>query len=364
MQNFRIRTLFKILSLIWFITAFHPTNAASYKTWQPLKPGDTVYIIGSGFDHSFKTFSPKDYAFPELYKAREVLGRYGLKAVWDMDAFQEIDPLCPERAMTIETSFKDLIKAFKDPNVKAIWALEGGRLTHELWEHLDQYKEELPKKPILGFSDVTCLHLWFNAKGYASIHSPVLKYGTETNPKVNKITSYKSIIDILMGRTPTITYNGLKPMNPSAQTLTTPIKAPLTGGNLSSLLYYDNIYGALPPCILMIETVDEPTRIDSILSVLRISGFFKNTQAIIFGQLDEKSFEEREAKGLRKRLKKTIQRFAAAVDVLVFSTIYKTEISSFQFGHGDQNDPLPFGTMAELTVAADPAETTLTISAS
>jgi muramoyltetrapeptide carboxypeptidase LdcA involved in peptidoglycan recycling len=167
-----------------------------------------------------------------------------------------------------------------------------------------------------------------------------------------------------MGKTPTVACKGLCPMNEEARE---PFwsKAPLFGGNLSSLHYYDSVFGrsSLSDHFLMIETIDDYTRIDSILSALRQGAFFENTAAIIFGFLHGKSFEDPLFEAVHQRCKFSIQKFSQKIGIPVFEVTPTEDGSTFQFGHGDWNHAFPLGTMAELVVSEEEG-VTLKISAS
>lgn len=333
-----------------------------YKSWKPLVPGDTIYIIAPS--HGF----PDEESFSTTisFISEFLLSNFGVKIKYDHNAFNNKDFLCPEKAMSTEAAFLDLKAAFNDPEVKAIWAIRGGRLSLEMWSLLETEVRSFPPKPLLGFSDITSLHLFFNNLGFATIHSPVLSFFKESPaPIVNKLTSLKSTFDILMGKIPILTYKGFIPHNKIAQQSTESIKGILLGGNLSSLHYYDSVYGTPNfPAIWMIETVDDYTRIESILEALKSGRIFKNAQAIIFGHLHAKSYSDSSFSTVQNRCELIIKRFAQKVNIPVFSVMVKDEDSSFSFGHGDLNHPFPLGTKAVLQVSPDSKETLLTISSS
>jgi len=333
-----------------------------YKSWQPLVHGDTIYIIAPS--HGF----PDEESFSTTisFLSEFLLSNFGIKVKYDNNAFNNKDLLCPEKAMTTQAAFLDIKAAFNDPEVKAIWAIRGGRLSLEMWSLLEAEARNFPSKPLLGFSDITSLHLFFNNLGFATIHSPVLAFFQESpTPLVNKLTSLKSTFDILMGKTPIVNYKGFIPCNKIAQESIGSIEGIILGGNLSSLHYYDSVYGApYPPAIWMIETVDDYTRIDSILEALNRGRIFKNAQAIIFGNLHAKSFSDSDFSTVQQRCEFIIKRFAQKVNIPVFSVMVKDEDSTFSFGHGDRNHPFPLGTKATLRISPDSQETLLTISSS
>ncbi len=372
----------------------HSMKKPGYNSWQPLQKGDTVYIIAPSFG--------LDNRESKLVQIRTELGKYELNTQWNEGAFSHTDPLRPELAMNREAAFNDLMYALKTPHIKAIWALRGGRLSCELWDFLDNkwndhlthtfndfrtkdnasspddmfyfldmpYKNFTPK-PIIGFSDTTSLHLWFNLRGFPTIHGPVLAYSKEINPAVNGRMSLKQTIDILKGDTATATYKGLRPINNKvAEDFTELQDLPLIGGNLSSLHYYQSAYFAQsaerPEDIIVIETIDDPTRIDSILYALWKGGFFTNTKAIIFGLLHDTSFkDEKMFQETQKKHMSSIVRLADLMPQMpIFSIMPTSNGATLQFGHGDYNDPLPLGTHATLRKDTQSNDLILEVSAS
>ncbi len=332
-----------------------------YNSWKPLVPGDTVYIIAPS--HGFP--STEDL-FSTLAFVKEHLSNFGLQTKWDEGALKDKDPLCPERAMKVETALADLKQAFNDPTVKAIWALRGGRLSHEMWEGLNADFAPPSPKPLLGFSDITSLHLFLNASGFATVHAPVLSFFKGSlNPAVNGSTPLERSLDILMGKTPVITYSGFTPRNKAAAQKLGHLKGVLLGGNLSSLHYYTTVYEVpAQSTIWMIETIDDYTRIDSILEALRRGELFNNAQAIIFGQLHGKSFSDPDFSKVEGRCDKIITRFGQRTTIPIFSIISAMETPSFCFGHGDWNHAFALGTPAVLEIGSTPQATLLKISAS
>ncbi|MDR3646887.1 MAG: LD-carboxypeptidase [Candidatus Babeliales bacterium] len=332
-----------------------------YRTWKPLGAGDTIYIIAPSNGFSDKESLLQTLSFLNDFS----LSNFKVKIKYDINAFNKKDLLCPEKAMSTEASFLDVMAAFNDPEVKAIWAIKGGRLSLEMWALLETQAKSFPFKPLLGFSDITSLHLFFNRLGYATIHCPVLSYFKESpTPHANKLTSLKSTFDILMGKTPIVTYKGFIPHNKVAQDLIAPIEGILLGGNLSSIQFYDSVYETPDiPTIWMIETVDDYTRIESILEALKAGKIFKNAQAIIFGHLHGKSYSDSNFSTVQNRCELIIKRFSQKINIPIFSVMVKGEDSTFCFGHGDLNHPFPLGTKAVLQVGAD-KKTILTISSS
>ncbi|MFI0854584.1 LD-carboxypeptidase [Streptomyces sp. NPDC021098] len=68
----------------------------------------------------------------------------------------------------------DLNSAFGDPGVRAVIATRGGKGAYRIVDDLDTDTLRRDPKPLVGFSDITHLHLALWARcGLASLHGPV-----------------------------------------------------------------------------------------------------------------------------------------------------------------------------------------------
>src|SRR5580700_11094540 len=70
--------------------------------------------------------------------------------------------------------FDELSAALAAPDTRAVFCARGGYGATRLLARLAQRAPTGPAKPMIGFSDITALHLWLQAHGRASIHGPVL----------------------------------------------------------------------------------------------------------------------------------------------------------------------------------------------
>lgn len=127
-----------------------------------------------------------------------------------------------------------LMRYFQDPDIELIWALRGGEGSADLIPFFEQHRtllKTLPKKTILGFSDITALLLYFYQEyEWPVIHGPcALDLCKDQLSEVCKNT----LLDLLMG-TKSAFAIPLEPMNAAALKNTT-LQTLLTGGNLSLL---------------------------------------------------------------------------------------------------------------------------------
>jgi muramoyltetrapeptide carboxypeptidase len=75
---------------------------------------------------------------------------------------------------TVAARIADLHAMFRDPQVKAIWAIRGGSGCISLLRHLDYRLIRTHPKILLGYSDITALHLAIHRHaGLVTFHGPV-----------------------------------------------------------------------------------------------------------------------------------------------------------------------------------------------
>ncbi|MEW2115992.1 LD-carboxypeptidase [Streptomyces sp. NPDC005474] len=74
----------------------------------------------------------------------------------------------------------DLNSAFGDPGVRAVIATRGGKGTYRIVDDLDIDALRRDPKPVVGFSDITHLHLALWARcGLAPLHGPFANWSDE-----------------------------------------------------------------------------------------------------------------------------------------------------------------------------------------
>ena len=128
---------------------------------------------------------------------------------------------------------------------------------------------------IVGFSDVTALHVEASAAGLASIHGPNVTGLGRASPAVRA-----AWIAALERPGAEMAWSGLAVVHPGSA------RGQVWGGNLALL---DAMAAAgrlaLPErCVLVIEEVDErPYRVDRMLTSLRMGGYLARAAGIVFG---------------------------------------------------------------------------------
>jgi muramoyltetrapeptide carboxypeptidase len=73
---------------------------------------------------------------------------------------------------------EDFNALVRDPEVRAIWALTGGRFTLGYLDHIDYDAVRADPKPVMGFSDISALQLALHSMtGLVTIHADLVTHG-------------------------------------------------------------------------------------------------------------------------------------------------------------------------------------------
>jgi muramoyltetrapeptide carboxypeptidase len=171
---------------------------------------------------------------------------------------------------------------FADPAVAAIVCARGGAGAIQLLPHLDLDLLRDNPKPLLGYSDITLLHLEMARLGCTSLHGPMV-----ARELADGDTAYdrKSLWYALTGEG--------EPYESEPDDLVAlaegTAEGVLRGGCLSLLAGSAGTPWALrnlDDTILFVEDVDEkPYRIDRMLRQLRASGALQGVTGIVFGDM-------------------------------------------------------------------------------
>jgi len=139
-----------------------------------LKPGDVVAVAAlSGGFHTSDASDENEAAFMRGVEAIEGLG------------FEvQVSPLvAPDRswwwaAARPEEVAEEFNRLLRDPSVRAIFPLTGGRFVMSFLDLIDYDAVLADPKPILGMSDLSSLHLALHARtGLVSLHSELVSFG-------------------------------------------------------------------------------------------------------------------------------------------------------------------------------------------
>ncbi len=177
----------------------------------------------------------------------------------------------------------DLQWAISDDGIDAIWALRGGYGAMRLLPLVDF--SPLPARPraLIGFSDITALHLALLRAGLVSFHGP--------HPEADVAPATDECFRRVLCRAEPA---GVLPLPAGAERPATlrggVAEGPLVGGNLSMLSGTCGTPGAMTAegKVVFIEEVGEAGyRVDRMLTQLRLAGALDGAVGLAFGQFSE-----------------------------------------------------------------------------
>ncbi|MEG1606266.1 MAG: LD-carboxypeptidase [Clostridia bacterium] len=176
----------------------------------------------------------------------------------------------------------DLMRMFEREDVDAVTLIRGGYGLPRILDRLDYDLIRQSRKMVLGYSDVTGLHLALAARGLATIHGPMpTGWGEPDFAPFSRQSLLMCLNDRQMG---------VPLQNPEGVPVTCfhPGRAEgrLIGGNLTLMvsLLGTKYMPDLTSAILLIEDVDERLyRIDRMLTQLRLAGAFDACAGVVLG---------------------------------------------------------------------------------
>ena len=293
--------------------------------WVFLKEGDIVDIV-----------APSNSAHVEdlaLYyqKVKDILSAIGLVARLPDDLIDKSKDLFSANSLEYRT--QHLVYSLTNPESKAVWAIRGGYGASKIIPVLETIEPPKQAKLLLGFSDITVLHLFVQNKWHwTSLHSPVL------NQIVNNAAYLEPLKPILFGQE-TVHYDQLRPLNEAAKQEQI-IDGDITGGNLSMVqtsLATSWQINAKDKIIFLEDVNEEGYRLDRMLNHFLQAGVFAQAKAVIFGEFTPP--KDHQLCG------PAIENFAQQLNI---------QVLSFPFiGHGDINLPLPLGSSCSLSLGVE-----------
>lgn len=188
---------------------------------------------------------------------------------------------------------EDLIWAITHPTAKAIFTARGGygcvRTVSKAEELCDamggissliELLKQSPAKWLVGFSDITWLHLLFAKANFQSIHGPVATQWNLTHGHIDQNISH--LATTLVGDIVSLDLSN------SDVVRSKPFAGELVGGNLS--LLYASLGTSVQPNtsgkVLFIEDLDEYYyHIDRMLFSLKLAGLFDGIQGLLVGSM-------------------------------------------------------------------------------
>ncbi len=225
----------------------------------------------------------------------------------------------------------DLMWAFTDPDFEAVICLRGGYGAARILPDLDYDLIRRSRRPLIGFSDITALHLALLARAnLVSFHGPC------ATSSFNDFSN-SWMHDALESRTLTTLKN---PEGKPIEVLSAgKAKGKLIGGNLAVFL---SLFGTpympkLDGAILYFEDVSEASyRVDRMLTTLRIAGALHRAAGIVFGQFTK----DEDSDPAVPSVLEVINERTAGLGIPV--------IANCQFGHVREKWTIPCGADAVL----------------
>jgi len=279
--------------------------------------GDTIGVVSP-------SYAPK---LGWLQRGVRALERAGFAVLLD----PEIERLPRFTRAEDERRAQSLMSMWVKPEVKAVIASTGGYGAVRLLPHLDPDVFRNHPKALVGYSDITALHLWLMRRAnLRSFHGPTVD---DLIPS-SRDPTMASLLTALTTPCPTNRIGrelsrGVVPGRAVGR---------IVGGNLSLVQqtigtsYQVDMDGAI---LFLEETHDPMSVVDERLVHLRAAGLLERVSGIIIGQLSLDRPEEDE-------FEEFLLDLISDLDVPV--------LMDFPAGHVNPNLTIPFGTEVELVV--------------
>ncbi|MBP3685722.1 MAG: LD-carboxypeptidase [Clostridia bacterium] len=204
-------------------------------------------------------------------------------------------------AASDEVRARDLMHAFLDDSIDAIFCTRGGYGCMRILPLLDYDALREHPKPFVGLSDITALHLaLYRKSGLRTLHAPMpFRYPALPEAAMRRL---KSVLDGKDGASYTAN-DGLFSIHGGCVT------APMIGGNLTlvaSLLASEYCPDFSGHVLFLEEVGEEEYRIDRLLTTLSLAGVFECVCGIVFGGFTDCGSEEKIQRILAERIPKQI----------------------------------------------------------
>lgn len=292
-----------------------------------IRPGDIIGVV-----------SPSSYKAREALQAgMEKIQRRGYRLVFGEHAFDRRGYLAGED----RDRAADLNAMFANPQVKAILCTRGGYGASRILDYLDWELIRSNPKPLIGYSDITTLHLAFLRQTEMVVfYAPmIITLSRDVSPMV-----IENLFDLLEKPQPLGTYHTA---DSNIQTLVPGIvEGELTGGCLCLVSASCGTPEQIDARgkILCLEDVDEPPyAVDRMLTQLKRCGVLDEAAGFVIGEITN---WEQHVNDPDETL--TIEQIWQ--DILV--PLGKPTIIGFPFGHVVNPLTLPLGVRARLDATA------------
>jgi len=298
----------------------------------PLPEGGTIGVMapsGPFFNRS-DVLRPVEWWQSRGYKVKVMDG------TWAKDDYVAGSP---------EVRASDLNALFADPEVDVIQVLWGGTGAIEMLEHLDYDLIAANPKALMGYSDITNLHIAIRQRtGLATLHGPGL--GSMGIPERTAFTWDSVLAGFREGAVGAVPRD---PDDPYVRAIAPgKVTAPIVGGNLFTFIHligtpWDPVFDG---AILFFEEVNEPAyHMEVELHQLRLARKLDGVVGVVVGELDKCDWREERPEAPRTRsIEDVLERHLGRLGVPV---LYKLPL-----GHGKHLATIPLGVNATLDADA------------
>ena len=304
-------------------------QAPSPKLARRLQPNMTIGLIAPAGN----AFENQDMEF-----AIDIVRSLGFKVIPGAHLFDRLGYLAGADA----DRASDLNTMFEDPEIDAIFCARGGFGASKLLPLIDYDAIARNPKILLGYSDITALHLAINARtGLITSPGPIATQ--QFSPYT--LAAFQTLLQTvpaapIIAAPPSFTpaagraerLNRLKTLRPGHAT------GRLIGGNLSLITHLLGTPYApdFKDAILFLEDVDEaPYRIDRMLTALWLAGVFDQISGLVIGK-----FTNARVSGPSLSIEAILTDRVAPLRIPV--------LQGLMIGHIDDQATVPVGAMAHL----------------
>ena len=230
---------------------------------------------------------------------------------------------------TDEQRAQDFIDLWTDPSIKAIICARGGYGSMRMLKYIPNEIFTKDQKWLIGYSDITTLHMHLNALNIASIHGPMAINAGWSNRFIN--SNFDALHQLLFNGEVSINCSKFQILNPG------PFSGEIVGGNVSL------VYAALgtpeqPKTegkVLFLEEIDEYLyHLDRMVVSMDRAGLFKNLAGLVIGSLI--------------KMKDNKSPFGPKAEEIMAEIAIKYGypiIYNFPAGHGAKNSAISMGTL-------------------
>lgn len=299
----------------------------------PLEPGDTIMLVAPAGDASEEG----------ILRARQRLEDQGYVVKSRRDVVAQEGYLAGTDARRAE----ELMQAFLDPEVSAIFPVRGGYGTMRILEELDYELIREHPKFLIGLSDITGLHLALNRwSGLVTLHSPTA--GALGSEQAMEPFTHQYLFRAL-GKDGFAGGKGyaiqIPPEAPQPIALGSGrARGRLAGGNLSLISALEGTAYAIDTrdAILLIEdTREAPYRIDRMLRQLQLAGKLETLRGAVIGQFTRNyDREDQLTEDPRFQVDGVLRQYFEPLGIPV--------LMNFPVGHHRMNATLPLGARVEV----------------